>query len=791
MQGGGAIAMGISGLATEPFHGITGQNYSLHDHSVIAQAVKQDFREAHRLTKIMMDATPICSMLWDDQLNIFDCNEESVKKFNMENKESFINHFFELSPEYQPDGQLSREKAKQCINTTFERGRYVMEWMHQLLDGTPIPCEMTLIRVKNGENNIIAAYARDLREHKRIMEEMLRLQSDLEAALKAAQDAMSAKNAFLANMSHEIRTPLNAVVGLSELLLDSDKLEGEIEDRLEKIHTSGLTILGIVNDVLDISKIESGKFEITPVEYDTPSLINDIVTLNIVRISEKPITFKLIVDEKLPGMLLGDDLRIKQIFNNLLSNAFKYTNSGTVVWRVSTETDWNRVWLVSSVEDSGIGIKPDDLRKLFSEYNQVDVKTNRAIEGTGLGLAITKHLVEMMGGTISVSSEYGIGTTFSVRIPQGSVTDTPIGKEVAGNLMHSRYAISKRANHSKLVRIDLSYANVLVVDDMSTNLEVVKGMMKPYGLKVDCASSGRQAIDIVRAEKRHYDAIFMDHMMPGIDGIEATHIIREEIGTDYAKSIPIIALTANALVGNEEMFLENGFQAFISKPIDIMKLDAILRTWVRNKDIEITGPDHVDNEINKPSLTGVEIEGIDICRCFDRFDGDENTVFQVLNTYARSMRPLLHSLNEQLDEENLADYAITVHGIKGSSYSIFALEVGRAAEELEFLAKAGDMDAVKARSESFEMIADALLCSLDAALATVESEKPVAASPDQALLKELRDACTLYDMDGVDTAITLLEAFKYERNDDLIIWLREQINNMALEEISRCEWPMS
>ena len=788
---GVVIAALVSGYVAKPFCRIAEQNSRLEELNQINQMQNSKIQEAHRLTKLMMDATPICSMLWDENTNIFDCNEESIKMFRMKDKDHFLDRFFELSPEYQPDGKLSREKARECINEAFENGMCRMEWMHQLLDGTQIPCEMTLIRVEDSDRRIIAAYARDLREYKQIMSEMLQLQSDLEAALKEAQNANIAKNAFLANMSHEIRTPLNAVVGLSELILDSDNLEDEVEDRLERIHTSGITILGIVNDVLDISKIESGKFEICPVEYDTPSLINDIVTLNIVRIGEKPITFKLIVDEELPGMLLGDDLRIKQIFNNLLSNAFKYTHSGTVEWRLSSEKDGDNVWLVSSVKDSGIGIKAEDLAKLFSEYNQVDVKTNREIEGTGLGLAITKRLVEMMNGTIAVSSEYGKGTTFDIRILQGSMNDKPIGKEVAENLMNSRYTIFRRARHSKLVRINMSYAHVLVVDDMSTNLEVVKGMMKPYGLKVDCALSGLQAIDMIRAERNHYNAIFMDHMMPGIDGIEATRMIREEIGTDYARNIPIIALTANAIVGNEEMFLNNGFQAFISKPIDIMKLDAILRLWVRNKDLENAEEEYMHDSGGESLLAGVNIEGLDIDRCLDRFSGDEKSVIQVLHAYAGGTRPLINRLTEELKGENLADYAIIAHGIKGSSYGIFALEVGKAAEELEVLAKAGDLEAVKKKNNPFVEILYTLLSSLDTALAAIDNEKPIAATPDQTLLNELRDACDAYDMDRVDNAITQLESFRYESNEKLIEWLREHINNMTLEVISQGEWPLA
>jgi CheY-like chemotaxis protein/anti-sigma regulatory factor (Ser/Thr protein kinase) len=400
------------------------------------------------------------------------------------------------------------------------------------------------------------------------------------------RSAADAKSNFLASMSHEMRTPLNAIIGLSELSLSSGELRGEAAENVAKVYNSGVSLLGLVNDILDLSKIEAGKFEVLPADYDLPSLINDTVNLNAMRIGEKPITFDLEVDGSLFSTLFGDELRIKQVFNNLLSNAFKYTKEGTVCWSVSTERDGDDVWLVSEVRDTGIGIRAEDVDKLFASYSQVDVKSHRTVEGTGLGLSITKNLVQMMDGEIGVESVYGKGTTFRVRLRQGFVNDTPIGETVARNLKKFEYFDQQRDRSEKLVRIRLPYARVLVVDDVQVNLDVACGMMKPYQMQIDCATSGKEAIELIKAEEVRYNAIFMDHMMPEMDGIEATRIIREEIGTEYAQTVPIIALTANAIVGNEEMFLSKGFQAFLSKPIDIQRMDQVIRAWVRDKELE-------------------------------------------------------------------------------------------------------------------------------------------------------------------------------------------------------------
>ncbi|MDR0289617.1 MAG: response regulator [Treponema sp.] len=394
-----------------------------------------------------------------------------------------------------------------------------------------------------------------------------------------------AKTAFLANMSHEMRTPMNVIVGLTNLMLEEDE-PADVKETLRKINTAGATLMGLINNVLDISKIEAGKLELMPEEYAVPSLLNDIISLNMVRIGDKPITFNLDINEDLPCTLFGDELRIKQILNNLLSNAFKYTRKGTVALRVECDiphsplpTPHSPVFVTFTISDTGIGIRGEDIEKLFTDYNQVDTSANRKIEGTGLGLSITKKFVQMMGGEITVESEYGKGTVFHVRIRQGFVSDTPIGKETAENLRGFRYSDKKKQAGEKLKRPDLSYARVLVVDDFPMNIDVAAGMLRKYKIQVDCATSGHEAIDRIQAGEPEYNAVFMDHMMPGMDGVEATKLIRA-LDTAYAHNVPIIALTANAIAGSEQMFLDNGFSAFLPKPFNAMALDAIVKKWI-------------------------------------------------------------------------------------------------------------------------------------------------------------------------------------------------------------------
>jgi signal transduction histidine kinase len=401
-----------------------------------------------------------------------------------------------------------------------------------------------------------------------------------------AEEANRAKSVFLSNMSHEMRTPLNVVVGITNLMLEDTEMPIKVKENLKKVNIAGNTIIALINDVLDISKIEAGKLDLLPTQYDVASMINDIIVINMIRIEGKPIAFHLDITEDMPYSLYGDDLRLRQILNNILSNAFKYTQKGNVTLGLSCSREGtDNVWLSVYVSDTGVGIKKEDIVKLFTDYSQVDTRTNRNVQGTGLGLSITKKLVHLMNGEITVESEYGKGTTFRIRVLQGIVTEKTIGEEIANNLRNFCYKDVVKRTREKLTRPDLSYARVMVVDDMPTNLDVAAGMLRKYKMQVDCVTNGKEAVEQIAGEKVIYNAIFMDHMMPEMDGMEATKKIRA-LGTEYAENIPIIALTANAIAGNEKMFLENGFNAFLPKPINIMTLDSVIKSLIRDKSKE-------------------------------------------------------------------------------------------------------------------------------------------------------------------------------------------------------------
>jgi len=399
-----------------------------------------------------------------------------------------------------------------------------------------------------------------------------------------------------------------------------------------------------------------------------------------------------------------------------------------------------------------------------------------------------------MSGKISATSEYKKGSVFTARVMQKHVDDEVIGAEVIHNLKTLTYSEHKRGKFGAITRISLPYARVLIVDDVVTNLDVARGLMKPYGMQIDCVTSGWEAVEAMHDESVRYNAVFMDHMMPGMDGLEATKLIRE-IGTDYAKNVPIIALTANAIAGNEEMFLSKGFQAFISKPIEIIRLDNVIREWVRDKEQEklYGGQDSFEaasatqNNENQVMINKA-IEGLSIEKGVKRFGGDAGTYLDVLRSYAKNTMPLLEAIKAQANappQSLVADYETIVHGIKGSSRGVCADDVADIAEALEKASHNLDYDYVSANNGLLIKAATKLIADIETLLeeARAAQNKPRKPSPDKEMLARLKVACDDYDINVIDTVMEELEAFEYDEGGELVEWLRQNAELSNFGEI--------
>ena len=498
-----------------------------------------------------------------------------------------------------------------------------------------------------------------------------------------AENASAAKTAFLAKMSHEIRTPMNAIMGVTEIQLRNESLEPQVRESFAIIYNSGNLLLGIINNILDLSKIEASKMELMPVEYEFVGLIHDVVQLNAMRNNSKPIKFELYIDENVPLELFGDEIRIKQILNNLLSNAFKYTEKGKVKLSVFAENDDRNTVLILQVSDTGCGMSREQVNKLFtSEYVRFNLEANRSIEGTGLGMAITHHLVQMMNGKIFADSKIGKGSTFTIHLPQKNTGVGILGEKRAKDIMLLR--IDK--TNIKKMQIDfeqMPYGKVMVVDDVESNLYVAKEMMAHYGLNIEAVSSGFEAIDRVK-KGEVYDIIFMDHMMPKMDGMEATKILRESGYTH-----PIVALTANALIGQAKIFMENGFDDFISKPIDIRQLNTVLNKFIRNKQQSeaVTKAQEIESfeEESKPEVPAIN-----------------PVLLSFFVKDAANAIPILESALADIDtisEEDIQLYAVTAHGMKSALVNIGKMELSQLAYTLEKAGKAQDKDIIKQQTQ--------------------------------------------------------------------------------------------
>jgi signal transduction histidine kinase/CheY-like chemotaxis protein len=584
-------------------------------------------------------------------------------------------------------------------------------------------------------------------------------------ARQAAEEASRSKSNFLATMSHEIRTPMNAIIGITQIQLQKENLNGEYAPAFEMIYRSGNNLLGIINDILDMSKIETGRLELNPTEYYTANLINDAVQLNILRIGSKQIVLTVDVDKNLPSLLYGDELRLKQILNNLLSNAIKYTEKGHVKLSVRHETEGGIVTLRFVIEDTGQGIKGEDQKRLFSEYLRFNAGANRSTEGTGLGLSITKKLAEMMDGAIAVESEYGKGSIFTVTVKQKAVECEALGEELARKLCNFTFTEDARDSKPRILGTPMPGGSVLVVDDVETNLFVAEGLLAPYQLKVETALSGFEAME--KAEKGGvYDIIFMDHMMPQMDGMETTQKLRA-----MGYSGVIVALTANALAGNDEMFTKNGFDDFLSKPIDTARLDSILRKWIpeeKRKQGSGNGEQLTGDKSLLPdtfSLLPV-IPGVDVEHGIAMTGGTAARYRQVLALFRKDAEKRLGLLREAPDEAGLPLFTTQVHALKSASASLGALPLSREAEKLEAAGKAGDLAFIRRELPGFAARLEELAAAIGAALKATEEKAnataPQATAPQDAtasvsLLLDLQKALTAQKTDLMDKTLEELD----------------------------------
>ncbi len=525
-----------------------------------------------------------------------------------------------------------------------------------------------------------------------------------ETANKAVA-AEKAKSRFLAQMSHEIRTPINAVLGMNEMILRESEDEN-IRDYAGSIRSAGRNLLGLINSILDFSKIEEGKMEIMPVKYDTASMIDNIITSISKRASDKGLVFEAHVDSSLPASLLGDDMRISQVAVNLLTNAVKYTKEGRVNLFINgTKTSDDSLKLRMSVKDTGIGIKEEDMDKLFESFTRLEENRNRNVEGTGLGMAIVNRLLEMMGSRLEVRSVYGEGSEFSFEVSQEIIDAHPIGDYEA----RAKEAMMNDREETHLYAPD---AKLLIVDDNDMNLKVAKNLLKLNGIEPDLALSGKDALEKMRG--RDYDLVMLDHMMPEMDGIETLQKARED--GIIAEGCSMIALTANAVVGARETYLEAGFDDYLSKPIEVKALENILGKFLpeekighqssrkdpeeRSETKETTGQDNqTEGKSGEPKPRDVypilEKNGIDTNSALSFCAGNDTFYMELLKEYLGSHDTKVKELEESVQADDLKNYGIRVHSLKSISKTVGARDLFEAALALEKACDEGDLDVVK------------------------------------------------------------------------------------------------
>lgn len=553
-----------------------------------------------------------------------------------------------------------------------------------------ISCSLnfSLARDFHDDPYCIVCFVYDLTKEKNMLEEVVR--------------ANEAKSQFLANMSHEIRTPINGILGMDSVLLKECHDEN-LREYAKNIQSAGQSLLSIINDILDISKIESGKMEILTIRYQLFSVLNDCYNLTKIKLQNKPVSFIMQINEKLPSWLYGDEVRIRQIINNFLSNAVKYTKEGNITFELDFEekTD-EQILLVITVRDTGIGIKEEDLGKLFESFTRIEEKRNRNIEGTGLGLNLTKNLVNLMGGEVFAESTYGKGSCFTAKIPQKIADAKPMGD------FGKRYQQYLSTSDDDKLSFLAPDAKILVVDDVTMNLKVVKGLLKATKIQIDTAVSGSECLECVKTTP--YQMIFLDHMMPEMDGLETLEHMKNLADNPNAQT-PVIMLTANAIVGAKEEYIEAGFTDYLTKPIRETELLEMILKYLPEELVCENGGQGIEKsqdaqDMEQPEAGGEgaeplqrleQLEGLDVKTGLTYCMNEEDFYIEMLQEFLQADKA--SQLKHFLAEEDWDNYRTTVHALKSTSLTIGAAHLSGEAKALEMAAKEGNMDYIRSHHD--------------------------------------------------------------------------------------------
>ncbi len=639
--------------------------------------------------------------------------------------------------------------------------------------------------------------------------ERLREEDRMKNELEVAKASNEAKSVFLSSMSHEIRTPINAVLGFDEMILMENR-DPEIEKYAEDIQSAGKTLLALVNDILDFSKIEAGKMEIVPVQYELSSTINDVVNMTSTLTRDKGLYFDVNVDPKTPHLLYGDEIRIKQCITNILSNAAKYTEKGGVTFDVGFETipeEADAILLNISVKDTGIGIKEEDMDKLFSAFDRLDQVRNKAVKGTGLGMSITKQLLENMGSSLEVKSEYEKGSDFHFSVKQIVTRWEEIGPLTEA---YKKYLPHEGAD-KKNDNFRAPEAEILVVDDTANNLLVVTRLLKRTGIKIDTADSGYKTLELIT--KKKYDLIYIDHMMPEMDGIETFHKMKDLEGNMNINT-PVIVLTANAVSGSRDMYMNEGFSDYMTKPVSYLELKSSLIKYLPDEKIESNndidaGQDNIlqdernteENLDEKTASVLSGIQGIDVDAGI-KYSGDEETLIEVIKGYSDGIDESADKIEKELSDLEIKNYTIHVHALKSSSRLIgagnlsdMALEMENTGNDYQQAISGGDTykaaeSLAKLEEKTPELLA--LYRSYKEKLAPVvnagkDNTKELPELTEEELremLLGIREFAEAFDMDSVDSTMNMIEAYSIpEESRDIIDDLKKSVRNVDRDAI--------